>query len=724
MKTLPLLSFLGCLALCEALTAESAKPAGGAKQGAGASGTKADAAHAPQPDPNAWSTHLYRFSDDDLIRGFVTRDRGQLHAPAMPKPDASAAEIEKFLRQSNDVINQYLSSVAAIPLVKGSLAAYDPVNKTLAVRTLNSTQDLLDNYAKVLARRVPNYLTFNLHLVETDAAILRGMVKEAAVQAEHGPLWQRMQTLMTQGKARELRMLHLDSRSGQRVAIEPGQRYTYGTGFLLGEHGWCYREQTTRTVGTTLEIDPVVGPDGRTLDLSFALQNHCTPPTERWPLVGQNGTQKLEALVTDFHTSRVTTAVTVLDGMTKMLGVWKPEGVPEPDRADHLQAAFLTSDIVMVQPTENDRVLQLLKAHGEKVEPTPPPGKPPVETLPSGMVLRRFHIPPDFLTATGGGNEMAKMAPPADAFAAPAGGAAPRSEAHAMRSVTAMDVLKIAGIPFPEGSSANFNSATSELIVRNTPENIEKVARYVDSLLMHIPQFISCTLHIVQADAKTLQEIAEQSRHIADHSVAWKTLEDAVAQGHAKILDSSWMETRSGQRASIESGTEYITLGPPSVETSEPKKTSAPAPAANNNKDANGKANVNANTPPSAPESVVLTLSAEPVMTPVGTKWEIDPVIDPDGETVDVSISLDYHYAPPSFRYDTTPGGEKVLRANAAATDFHKVDLGTSITLSSGMMRLLGVWKPEGAPEFEKGDVLQAAFLQINVVPLEEPEKK
>lgn len=717
MKTLTLLPFVCSLMFCSGLLAESAKhPAAAAS----------DSSVNASPDPNAWSIHTYRFPTDDLIIGFVSRERGQLRAPAMPAANASQADIEKFLRQSNEVMHQYLSTEAAIPLVPGSFAVYDRGNKTLAVRTLNSTHELLVNFAQVLNQRVSQYLSFNAHLVETDAATLRAMLKEASVQAEHRALWAHMQELISQGKAREAGMLRIDTRSGQRSNIERGERRTYGTNFTLVEQGWCMADQTERTVGTSLEIDPVIGPDGRTVDLSFALKNHYAPPTERWALIGQSTRgEKLESLVMDFHTGEVTTAITVLDGMTKMLGVWKPEGAPEPERADNLQTAFLTTDIVSVLPAESDRALQLLKTYGEKIEPTPPLGKkPPAEVLPSGMVLRRFRIPPDFLSATGSGDSGprggAAAAAPAEPFAVTA---APRTEAHGMRSVTAVDVLKIAGIPFPPGSSANFNAGTSELIVRNLPENQEKVAEYVDSLLRHIPQFISCSVQIVQADGKTLRDIAEQTRHLADHSAAWKVIEDAAAQGRVKILNTSWLETRSGQRASVRGSTEYITMLPPQLDGSASAKPNNPPAPAGDNK--NGNANVNANANPPAPAPSALTLGVVPMtMTTLGAKWEIDPVIGPDGETIDISIGLDFHYAPPSFRYDTKPGGDKVLRTNAPATDFHKAVVNTSLTMSSGMTRLLGVWKPEGAPEFDKGDVLQAAFLRADVVPLELAQEK
>lgn len=697
MKTL--LSLVCGLLLCGNLAAEAAKSASDKK------------ATANLPDPYAYTLKVYRFPSYEFIHGFVTRERGQLHAPPLPPPDATAEQIEKFLKLSHEVASQYLSSELGIPLLKGSLAAYDPASQTLAVRAPNSTQDIIATYSELLIHHVPQYPSFNVHLVEADAAVLRGMMKETITSAEHKALWSRMQGLIGDGKAKELGMMRLDARSGQRVKLERGEQRRYGQGFLMGENGWFEVPQAARIFGTTLEIDPVIGPDGRTVDLSFALEHDFAPPTERWAVATQGGPQRVESQVTDFHIGRATTTITLKAGMTHLLGVWKPEGAPEAERAGNLEAAFLTCDLVSLLPLANDRVAQLLKTHGEKVVPTPPPGtKPPSEALPSGMVVRRFRVPPDFLSASPEAALGGAAAAPPDPFAARA---APRGEAHAMRSVTAADVLKMAGITFPDGASANFSSATGELVVRNLPENQEQIEAYVGSLLKKVPMSIASAVHVVQADAKTLRDLAEQTRGLADHSAAWRVIEEAAAQGKAKILSSTWLETRSGQRASIRAGTEFTTISEFDV-----SRTKTAAPGDNKNAPANGNAkNAAANSESNGIGAAVET-------TPVGFNMEIDPVIGPDGQTLDLSIALSYDYAPPAPRMEAPAPAEKVLRTSAPSTDFHKANVSTALTLTSGMTRLLGIWRPEGSPEFQNGDVLQAAFLKSDIVPVEEVSAK
>jgi hypothetical protein len=65
-----------------------------------------------------------------------------------------------------------------------------------------------------------------------------------------------------------------------------------------------------------------------------------------------------------------------------------------------------------------------------------------------------------------------------------------------------------------------------------------------------------------------------------------------------------------------------------------------------------------------------------------------------------------------------------VLRVDAPGTDFHKAKLTTAVTLTNGMTRLLGLWKPETVPEGQPADVLQAAFVKVDLIKVEAEGKK
>ncbi|RBP39049.1 hypothetical protein DES53_11073 [Roseimicrobium gellanilyticum] len=655
-----------------------------------------------QADPQAWTVKVYRYPSEALVDGFLVRERGQLAAPPMPKADASEAEILTFLRRSSDVVTQHLRFETVI-LPKGSLAAFDPVNQTLVVRTTNAMHERIASMSASYVAKLPLYLTFGIRVMEADGAVLREEVKKCATLADHAATVKRLEELVGQGKAKHLNALRVDTRSGQRAKIQRTLNRTYPTEYSLEDKDQVSVVKEMRPVGPIFEVDPVIGPDGATIDVNLAFDYHHAPPTLRWEPAGQQGARSIESQVIDFHTTKATFATTMLSGMTRMIHVWKPEtsfGVPA---TDVMQAAFLKSDIVSVLPALDNRVETLLKAHGEKVEPLPkgPPTEP--SDLPPGMILRSFRVPVTFLSAAASG-ESAAPAAPADPFAA-AGAMA--SEPRISVRITALEILKSQGINFPAGSSANFNPATGELIVRNTPENMAALEKYIGEITSYSPRVLVSTIHIIQADGATLRKLEADTATISDHSAAWAGVEKDIAAGKVKSLRTARLETRSGQRASFDVIHEHLYVTGVDVSS--------------NSSQSGGKEGEKTVVHVHGNGSVSQAPSYE--MEPVGVRFELDPVIGPDGKTIDLNFDLKYDYAAPVLRRDTLEVTEKLLRYPTSGTDFHKAEVTTALTMHDGSARLMGIWKPEGTEEFDKADIMQAAFIRVNLVAVV-PDKK
>jgi general secretion pathway protein D len=116
---------------------------------------------------------------------------------------------------------------------------------------------------------------------------------------------------------------------------------------------------------------------------------------------------------------------------------------------------------------------------------------------------RSWRVRPDFLS--GGGGAPAAPAAAADPFAA--GGGAGGGAATVAARPTAIDVLKGQGITFAEGDSAIFNSATSQLIVTNSQQNLDLVDMYVESLNREGPKQIYITSKFVEVSQKNTDEL-------------------------------------------------------------------------------------------------------------------------------------------------------------------------------------------------------------------------
>lgn len=83
----------------------------------------------------------------------------------------------------------------------------------------------------------------------------------------------------------------------------------------------------TRNTGVTLEIEPVLGPDGCHIDMQLAPQHTSLVRFEKITTIAAGKECTVEQPL--FHTNKVTTNITVRDGQSTLLGTFqagKPEG--------------------------------------------------------------------------------------------------------------------------------------------------------------------------------------------------------------------------------------------------------------------------------------------------------------------------------------------------------------------------------------------------------------
>ncbi len=101
----------------------------------------------------------------------------------------------------------------------------------------------------------------------------------------------------------------------------------------------------------------------------------------------------------------------------------------------------------------------------------------PISTPDTDLFTNVYVVPPTFLSA-GGGGDGGDGGAAADPFADDSGGGGSGPKARS----TAKDILIEAGVTFAPGTSAIYNPGTSQLIVRNTQDQIELIEAYIDSI--------------------------------------------------------------------------------------------------------------------------------------------------------------------------------------------------------------------------------------------------
>lgn len=127
---------------------------------------------------------------------------------------------------------------------------------------------------------------------------------------------------------------------------------------------------------------------------------------------------------------------------------------------------------------------------------------PPSEGGDGALSVRRWVVPPGFLSGAGADAGGAAAAP-ADPFAnpEPAGGAA------LVKRVSAQDFLTSRGVQFGAGASANYVAATNSLVVKNTGEQLLLVDDIVQSAKDSAAKNVEIHVRMVSVEAVQLKQL-------------------------------------------------------------------------------------------------------------------------------------------------------------------------------------------------------------------------
>lgn len=117
------------------------------------------------------------------------------------------------------------------------------------------------------------------------------------------------------------------------------------------------------------------------------------------------------------------------------------------------------------------------------------------------LAVRRWIVPPGFLSGGGGGD--AAAAAPDDPFLDPAANAGPAL----VKRISAQQYLQDRGVEFGAGASANFVAASNTLIVQNTPMQLEIVEDIVQSAKDSGTKNVEIHVKMISIEAEQLRQV-------------------------------------------------------------------------------------------------------------------------------------------------------------------------------------------------------------------------
>lgn len=505
----------------------------------------------------------------------------------------------------------------------------------------------LDNIALIAAiaeREVnlkPATVALTLHTVEASATFLRDLTRQTLSSADDSGMFAAVEAAVARGDATFINSTFFETKSGTHATRHAVREHSYLNGFVTDAQGRPRLTFASRLVGSIFDIEPTVGADARTIEFPFTHELHSTPPLIHHAHFRDPATQQpFEIPLTDFNIHKTLTTLSLTKGGTKLLSLNPPTG---RDKADVLWATFLKCDVVPQVPLKPRAVFELPKP--------PAPQKPHSDK----QITRAFRV---------NASDMQKWLEPG-----------PGKEHHK----SPKQLFEEAGITFPGGASVSYAGVTSQIIVRNTPENLDLVEAFISGL-DDGPRYstVAFTTHVLQGPGPLLRRLTAQAASKSNHRAELDELLAAVKTDTVQHLNTARIEAKSGTRANSTQAHENIFIADVSVN-----------------------------------EKGESYFSQE--MRQVGLRVELEPTLGTDGSTINLTLSPEFHTAPPlehrEYLIDT-----QGRRLEFPLTDYFTSKLTTAITIPSGTARLLSLYKPTGKPEFEKEDILQAIFITCDIL--------
>lgn len=265
------------------------------------------------------------------------------------------------------------------------------------------------------------------------------------------------------------------------------------------------------------------------------------------------------------------------------------------------------------------------------------------------------------------------------------GGANGGGDDELAKGRSAKDILMDAGVTFAPGTSAIYNPGTSQVIVRNTKDQLDIVDAYFE-LTKHQPEKqLRIKVEWFELAQKDFNELMEESddkhagmKRSSNEGALRDKVNEMVEGGKATAIDTAMIVARSGQRAKVESvleviyPTKYVRSKPEVVEVDKRGKKSGDTKGDN---------------------KVLLLPVADAYETRnVGTTLEVDPVLGADEHTVDLSLSPEIVYLAGDEEHGVYAEGESEVVAKTPI--FYTVKATTQVTLIAGEYLLFAVTSP------------------------------
>ncbi len=398
-------------------------------------------------------------------------------------------------------LDEILSS-QGISFPPGSKARFYPAAQVLVVTNTPENLDLAEAFTDSLdGENYSKNVSLTVHLIQAPESRL---ISLAATTTSKKDQTQDLQALLAEAGVggTGVEVVHtafMQTRGGYRCTFESITEHVAAGGMDRAEPDGGDNERHTLPLGFRMEVVPTVDMEGRVIELNLAPE---------LTLLRKESQDKVKQLgAEDIQTAKLMTAVTLLNGQTRLLGTWPAKGEAEQIGQDVSQCVFITANVTEPRLTVPSRraVLSFMGTAAEMTE-------------------RRFDLPREFLEFH-----------------------------HAAGFQNILDLLMRNGLDLPEGSAVTLDGP-KHLLVKTTGEMSVVLEAWLRRFGETFPESVNYAIEIVRAPAKTLRPLIAECAGKSDHRLALEKLQAAVVKGEAQQMGLHHLETNFSGDSLIESG--------------------------------------------------------------------------------------------------------------------------------------------------------------------------
>lgn len=260
---------------------------------------------------------------------------------------------------------------AGVTFGEGASVTYDKKTSRLTVINTADQIELVEAYLDWFRSMGEKQILIYLEYIEVDHSDFSDWLFENVMESDGTELRNEVQRWAKEGRAEIIDSATVLARSGQRAKAESVNEFIYPTEYDPPEipntvtlkdgaespiSAATPTAFETRNLGTTMEVDPVLGADNFTIDRNLSPENVQLEGIEQWHRTATD--PRFQTHMPTFYTMKISTQVTTQHGRYTFLGTTRPLKGADPDRKNPIVLQFVRGDILSVTDWKEVEVAQ------------------------------------------------------------------------------------------------------------------------------------------------------------------------------------------------------------------------------------------------------------------------------------------------------------------------------------------------------------------------------